>query len=393
MTIFPRTILPQLEKELLKEEVTVLTGMRQVGKTTLLKYLFDKPQSKNKVLLDLENPLHRKVFEEENFDNVWNNLKNFGIHSKASAFIFLDEIQNLPMISRVVKYLYDHWKTKFVLTGSSSFYLKNLFPESLSGRKIIYELFPLTFSEFLIFKGIEYSPSSAFYEKAHGKNKIAYHRLEKFYTEYMEYGGFPAVVLEPSIERKRKLLENVFTSYFEIDAKSLADFEELSKLRDLILILIARIGSRLDITKISSELAVSRETVYSYLEFLERTYFINLVPKFTHSIDRQAAGSKKLYLSDCGLANVLGRLSEGQLFEQSVFQNLRPHYQIRYYELKGREIDFIIDSKIALEAKVAISRRDVTTLRARAQRIGLQEQYAVTLRYANFKHSVLGVDL
>lgn len=393
MAIFPRAILPDLEKELLKKEVTVLTGMRQVGKTTLLSYLFEKVQSNNKVLLDLENPLHRRVFEEENYDNVWNNLKNFGVNSQAPAFIFLDEIQNLPIISRVVKYLYDHWETKFVLTGSSSYYLKNLFLESLAGRKIIYELFPLAFSEFLIFRGIKYYPSSVFYEKAIRKNEIAYHKLEKFYAEYMEYGGFPAVVLEENSARKRKILENVFTSYFETDVKSLADFEQLSKLRDLILILIARIGSKLDITKISSELGVARETIYAYLEFLERTYFINLVPKFTNNIDRQAAGSKKLYLCDSGLANVLGRLSEGQLFEQSVFQNLKPHNQIRYYEMKGREIDFIIDSKIALETKVSATKRDITTLRTRTQRIGLSEQYIVSLRYTNTKHSVLGIDL
>lgn len=393
MTILPRAILPKLEKELLKKEVTVITGMRQVGKTTLLNYLFEKVQSNNKVLLDLENPLHRRVFEEENFDSIWNNLKNFGIYSQDSAFIFLDEIQNLPIISRVVKYLYDHWKTKFVLTGSSSYYLKNLFPESLAGRKITYELFPLTFSEFLIFKGIKYSARDNFYEKSLGKNEISYRKLEKLYTEYMEYGGFPSVVLEETLERKRKLLENVFTSYFEIDVKNLADFEELAKLRDLILILIARIGSKLDITKISSELGVSRETIYAYLEFLESTYFIALVPRFTNSIDRQAAGSKKLYLCDCGLANVLGRLSEGQLFEQSVFQNLRYYNQIRYYEVKEQEIDFVIDSKIALEAKVAVTRKDMKTLRRRAEHVGLQEQYVISMRYTNLEETLLAIDL
>src|SRR3989344_72067 len=138
---YPRDILPDVERELSSKEITLITGMRRVGKTTILNHLFNSLTSKNKVTLDLENPLHRKVFEEENFDAVWNNLKQFGINNEEKAWIFLDEVQNLPDISRVVKYLYDHWQVKFVLTGSSSFYLKNLFPESLAGRKIIFEMY------------------------------------------------------------------------------------------------------------------------------------------------------------------------------------------------------------------------------------------------------------
>jgi len=60
----------------------------------------------------------------------------------------LDEIQAMPEIVKVIKFLYDHYDVKFILTGSGSYYLKNLFPESLSGRKILFELFPLAFEEF-----------------------------------------------------------------------------------------------------------------------------------------------------------------------------------------------------------------------------------------------------
>lgn len=394
MVLFPRIILPKLEAELTKKEVTVITGMRQVGKTTLLTYLFEKVRSKNKVLLDLENPLYRKIFEEENFDNIWGNLAGFGVQKNKPAFIFLDEIQNLPLISKVVKYFYDHWRTKFIVTGSSSFYLKNLFPESLSGRKVIYELFPLTFAEFLVFKGFPKPAKATFAQKAALKNEVRYHQLSKLYQEYMEYGGFPAVVLVPDVERKKQILENVFTSYFEIDVKSLADFREISKLRDLILLLIPRIGSKLDITRISSELGVARETVYSYLNFLESTYFISLVPRFTRSIDRQAAGAKKVYLCDGGLANVIGRVAEGSLFEQSVFQNLRPRHEIRYYDRGGgREIDFVVDSKIALEVKTAGTKRDLQSLKQQCKSVHLTEYYVVTLRHANLERTILGSDV
>ena len=150
-----RRIYTSLEAELETKEMVVITGMRRVGKTTALNHLYGLVKSSNKVMLDLENPLHRKIFEEENYDAVWNNLEVFGIVRTIKAYIFIDEVQNLPELSRVVKYLYDHADVKFVLTGSSSYYLRNLFPESLAGRKMVFELFPLSFGEFLEFKGVK----------------------------------------------------------------------------------------------------------------------------------------------------------------------------------------------------------------------------------------------
>lgn len=390
---YPRKILPQLEKESNTKEIVVLTGMRQVGKTTLLNHLFEKASSRNKVFLDLENPLHRKLFEEENFDNIWNNLEEFGIFKDSRAYIFLDEIQKLPQISQAVKYLYDHWQVKFFLTGSSSFYLKNLFPESLAGRKIVFELFPLTFSEFLTFKNVERkAPPKTFAQKAKTKNKIAYEKCSKYYQEFMEFGGFPAVVLEKNLNRKRQILEGIFKSYFETDVKSLADFKDISKLRDLILLIILRIGSKVDVSKLASELRVTRATVYNYLTFLEQTYFIALLPRFSKSFDRQAAGNKKVFLCDTGLANFLGKASLGQLFENSVFQNLRPDFKLHFYDRNG-EIDFIVDEEFAIETKLTASRRDISNLEKRVGRLGLRERYATALNWGSDDRIILAIDL
>lgn len=382
---YKRHILTALENELTTKEIVVLTGMRQVGKTTLLNYLFEQVETKNKVFFDLGNPLHRKIFEEENYDSIWNNLKAFDISSDSKVYLFLDEVQNLPDISRVVKYLYDHWDVKFFLTGSSSYYLKNLFPESLAGRKMIFELFPLTFEEFLQFNDIKRQKESG---------KITYELYLPYYKEFMEYGGFPSVVLEKNLQRKKKLLGEIFTSYFEQDAKTLADFKDISKLRDLILLLVPRIGSKIEIAKLADSLNLSRETVYSYLSFLEQTYFITLLSKYSRSIDRQSAGSKKLFLCDCGMANILGRTSEGQIFEQSVFQNLRPFHKINYYSRGGEnEIDFIVDGKKGLEVKVNVSKRDLGNLARRARAAKIPENYLVSLEYKEEKRIILAVDL
>lgn len=97
------------------------------------------------------------------------------------------------------------------------------------------------------------------------------------------------------------------------------------------MLLVPRVGGKIEVSKLSSELAVARETIYNYLYFLNHTYFISLAPKHSKSLDRQTAGQKKVFFSDTGMANLLGKAGLDQLFENSVFQNLRPHYQLRYY--------------------------------------------------------------
>lgn len=389
---YPRLVLNKLKKELETREAVVITGMRQVGKSTLLKHLFSLVSSKNKVIIDFESPLERKLFETDDFDRVLDNLASRGINKKERAYIFIDEIQNLPVISRVAKYLIDHYQTKFFLTGSSSFYIKNLFPESMAGRKLIFELFPLTFSEFLLFKGIKKKLTvSSFPTKI--KNEFNNINLKPHYHEYMEYGGFPSVVLENNLERKKNLLEGIFQSYFEKDVKTLADLMDRSRLRDLVLLLISRIGNRVEIEKLSSELAVSRPTIYSYLEFLEATYFIKLLPRFSHSIDRSRAGRRKVYFTDTGIARILGPLSEGQMFENSLFQTLRPDHELTFYTKEDKEIDFIVDSKIALEAKITSSDRDIFDLSKRAEVLGINNYYTASLTWDSGDKVIMATDL
>jgi len=119
--IFPRRILADLKKQIETNEIVVLTGMRRAGKTTLLRMIFDKIPGGNKVFLDIENPLEQQIFEETDYNNIWANLASYGISAKSKSYIFIDEIQAKPDVVRAVKYLHDHDKVKFFLTGSSSF--------------------------------------------------------------------------------------------------------------------------------------------------------------------------------------------------------------------------------------------------------------------------------
>src|SRR3989344_6577030 len=153
--IYKRRIYERLIKEIHTKQMVVVTGMRRVGKTTLLKQIYEEIGSENKAYLDLEDPVQRKVFETGNYEAVWNSLAQYRVSPVPRPYIFVDEIQNVKQFPSVAKYLYDHYDVKFFVTGSSSYYLKNLFSESLAGRKLIFELYPLDFEEFLIFKEVK----------------------------------------------------------------------------------------------------------------------------------------------------------------------------------------------------------------------------------------------
>ncbi|RKZ20785.1 hypothetical protein DRQ18_05650 [bacterium] len=392
--IYPRKLRKYLLREMEKPQIVLITGMRQVGKTTLMKDIFNSVKSDNKVFLDLENPLYQKIFEEKNYDNIMLNLKEFGIKPDRKSYIFIDEIQLMPEITKPIKYLYDHYSIKFFLTGSSSFYLKGLFPESLAGRKIIYELFPLDFEEFLVFKNKKKTFKESFREKAKNKNRMNYEIYKPLYDEYLSYGGFPAVVREEDPERKKAIIADIFKSYFEKDVRSLADFKHIGKLRDTILLLAGRCGAKLDISKIASEIGISRTTLYSYLNFLERTYFIFLVSPYSRRINREVRGAKKVYFCDTGLLNYLVRISRGNLFENAVFNCLKIKGKINYYEkYKGAEIDFIFNSEIAVEVKSTPTPADIRKLKRTAEKLSLKEFYIVSENYVENEHVILATDL
>ena len=392
---FPRKILQGIKSQFDTREIVVITGMRRVGKTTVLQMIYDQVASDNKTFLDLENVLEQKIFEEVDYNNIWPNLRSYGITNKERAYIFLDEIQAMPQIVKAVKYLHDHYDVKFFLTGSSSFYLKNLFPESLAGRKIVFELSSLTFEEFLVFKGVKREIPAILKEKEQHKNFVAYQKTEKLYKEYLAFGGFPQVALADDEAQKKLYLKDIFTSYFEMDVRRIADFRQMSSFRDMLLLLMQRVGSKLDISKLSSELGVSRETVYSYLAFLEGTYFIFRVPPLSQNVDREVSGTKKIYFCDNGIINLFGKVSDGALLENAVFKNIHQHGKINYYQKRsGAEIDFILpDQKTAFEVKKRAYEQDFVRLKKLSEALNINECYVVSQDYSTASGTILAQDL
>lgn len=368
---FQRKIYNQLKKHLENKQITVLTGLRRVGKTTVVKHLLSEIKSDNKIYLDLQQINNQELFSEKNFDSIILKFKQLGLNTDKKMYVAIDEIQLFPKISGVLKYLYDNYDIKFIATGSSSYYLKNLFGESLAGRKRIFELFPLDFGEYLTFKQISWSEDQ-FIDKKFDSHE--YGRLSVMYEDFLKYGGFPEVVLMNSNEDKKYMLNDIISSYVNIDIKSLVDFRESSDVYNLIKMLASRVGTRLDYSKLSRLTGIARTTVINYVTLFEKTYLISLVSVHTNNSDREIVKAKKIYFADNGLVDILADVSGGVKFENAIFNQLRHNGNLRYYALKtGQEIDFILDSKIALEVKENPTSIDLATLENLSKIAGVKQ--------------------
>jgi len=388
--IKPRLLLDRIKPYHDSPEAIIITGMRRTGKTTLLNLIFSQVESADKILLDLENPLNRKYFEETDYERVKSSLEILGLNFSQKVYVFLDEIQLVRNLPSIVKYLIDHYQTKFFLTGSASFYLKNLFSESLSGRKYVFELFPLTFREFLLFKD---SPISI-PENPRDITRPIFETISLLYDEYLRYGGFPGVVLKTSTPEKTRALDEIFNSYFQWEVLQLGDFRKNNNIRDMIVLLTRRTGSKLDIQKLSKELGITRPTTYEYLSFLEGTYFIKLIRPYTGSKNSEIRKRPKVYLCDTGLANRLASLDEGRIFENAIFQSLHPKGELSYYERKnGAEIDFILDKGHAFEAKMTPQPRDVNQLKRVAGELKMKSWSAVSRSFTDLESTLYGFQI
>jgi uncharacterized protein len=369
-------------------QVTVLTGMRRTGKTTLVKQLLLDLNNKNSVYLDFQRLDIRELFEEKNYEIIRKNLIAQNLTSE-NMIVAIDEIQLVPDAPSAIKYLYDHYQIKFIVTGSSSYYLKNLFSESLAGRKKIFELYPLDFGEFLefkriVFKGVDW--------KSGEFDVFGYNRLSAYYEEFVRFGGFPQVALLEGEAEKIDNLKDIISSYINIDIKTLADFADERNVYVLIKLLANRVGNKVDYSKLSRLTGLSRPTVKNYITFFEKTYLVSTIGVYTSSIDREIVKARKLYFGDTGLANVLSEIDSGAQFENTVFNQLARIGQVQYYSLKnGNEIDFVLDEKLAIEVKETPIEDDFKKLAA-ISKIAKINQYYLVGRYKSpkFKRYVWG---
>jgi hypothetical protein len=210
-----------------------------------------------------------------------------------------------------------------------------------------------------------------------------FNKFAELYDENVEFGGFPEVVLEENPAGKKAKIEDIFTSYYQLEVLRLGDFRKNSVIRDLMILLSSRIGSKLEVSELASDLGVSRITVNEYLSFMESTYFIGLVRPYSKNKNSELKRIPKVYLADSGLANMLGSPEKGSLFENNVYQNLKLKGNLNYYERKhGGEIDFILNGKTAYEVKSKPDARDAAKLAELSRKLNIKDYCIISRSYA-----------
>lgn len=256
-------------------------------------------------------------------------------------FLFFDEVQRLPEWSRVLRTLHNQRHYTIVVSGSNS---KLLHPEIASELRGRYEdllLLPFSFREVLRLKDIEITPATRF--------TTARGRVIAVFEEHLHRGGFPEVVLAPSANERRRLLQNYFRTIFYRDIVDRYGIRARSTLEMLMGELLENHSTLFSISRFekslkANDLPGSKRTISNYLGYLQEAFFLIANEKFAHSPRKRLMNPKKVYLVDTGFAALGGSFSQnrGRILENLVAVELsRRGEQVRYFKGRG-ECDFVV---------------------------------------------------
>lgn len=324
-----------LKNNLANKQIIFLTGIRRVGKTTLMKILIkellDKGTNKNKILyISMDDFLLNK----KNIFDIIEEFRKIHKHKvEDKIFIFLDEITYQKDYHQQLKNLYDTCNIKIFATSSSSSLLKDK-KAFLTGRSITFEVHPLDFNEFKKFK-----------------NYILKNRdfalNETYFKEFIKVGGLPENVLNPS----RDYLMNLVDDIIQKDITAFYGLRNHQVLREFFTLLMERSGKQISLNKIANILKLSPDTARRYLAYFEETYLIHTITRWGKTNER-ILSPKKIYACDLGIKFLfMGERDYGSYFENYIYLKLKQKKETFYLYKDGIEIDFITSDKILIESK------------------------------------------
>lgn len=348
--IIKRDIYQELKAHASKKEISLLVGPHQAGKTTIMRFLEDelKSEGKKTLFLSLDSEQDSRFFKSQKafVDKI---KLEFG---NDPGFVFIDEIQRKADAGIFLKGIYDmDFPYKLIVSGSGSVELKEKVHESLAGRKLIFEILPISFKEFVSYK-TEYK----YRDRLDKFFKLEQERLVGFMEEYLLFGSYPRIITAPSREEKLRNIDEIFRSYVEKDISFLLRVEKLDAFNELVQILASQTGQILNYAELSRTLGISLATVRNYLWYLEKTYIIELVTPFFRNKRKEITKSPAVYFYDLGLRNYAsgnyGRefaiAEKGFIFQNFVFMVLREKLKftgehVHFWRTKDKaEVDFVI---------------------------------------------------
>ena len=322
-------IYPYLERK----EVLVLKGIRRSGKSTIMQQLMKELIKKEKVgkeqllYLNLEDYNFAQNLKISLFDEVIESYKEH-TKNKKKIYFFIDEVQKIPDWERWIRTKYDLKENiKFIVSGSSASLLSKELSTLLTGRNLSFVVRPLSFNEVLTFD-----------------KKISL-------QEYLQFGGFPEVVLEKSNEKKLKVLQQYFEDIVHKDIIDRYEIRNTKQLLNLARYLVSVAGAKTSINKLSKTFGISKDAVTSYINYMVDAYLLFEVPFFSFSakVKHDVARLPKLYVLDNGLINVVNvkySKNEGQMFENTVLVRLLEEFkEVSYWSDASSEVDFVVEGK------------------------------------------------
>ena len=321
------TYLEEIFKNIKSKEIIFLTGLRRIGKTTILKQTIKQllsvktaPQDILFISLDSFNLL------EYSIHTILEEYRK--IHKKASSdffYLFLDEVASRDNFEQELKSLYDE-NIKIICSSSIATLMRDK-KAYLTGRTKTIEIMPLTFKEFLQFKQAKVSRAD--------KSKT-----ESYFKDYLKLGGIPYYVLTEDRAYLNELIESVI--YKDIIAYHKITGERAVK--ELFVLLCKRVGKPTSYNKLAEILKISVDSVKRYVGYFEKAYLFYVVDRYTKSYNEKVTSPKKIYIGDVGIKNLITEFKDlGASYENLVFLKIK-NENPEYYLENSIEIDFITKS-------------------------------------------------
>lgn len=329
-----RSALDIVLKQISLSHAVVISGIRRSGKSTLLNQIISNCYEKGVYYLNFED--ERLVdFAVTDFNNLYETFLE--LYGERKVF-FLDEIQNVPKWEIFVRRMQDKG-CKFFITGSNASLLSKELSTKLTGRCVSIELYPFSFVEFLSFKGYKLQKNALSYTAERAA-------IKKHFAEYLKHGGMPEYLKY----KDPTLLKRVYEDILYRDIVARYDIKQVKVLRELGLYLLSNIGGLFSYNNLKKVLGVgSMNTIKSYADFLENSFLMFLINRFSYSLKQQFVANKKIYCIDNGLVESVAfqfSKNKGKFLENLVFLELKRRYpEIYYYKTANNlEVDFLVKS-------------------------------------------------
>ncbi len=353
--IIKRKIIANIWKNIDNNKIFILNGARQTGKTTILKIIKQKLIQEKNVAKDC---IFWYDLEKTEHLQIWSNqitvLSCLPIKSNKKYYIFIDEFQKSKNIGSILKVLHDHHPNfKIIITGSATWYLN--IDESLTGRKEIFPIWPLSFDEFVE----HYNNDVTFYYKSIFKNiktiiPAGIEKINNILLEFLTFGGYPEVILAVK-DNKIKILSELLNSYLTCDIQIWNYNANSIQVKNILTLLASQVGALLQTSNLSNNSGLGRTALINRLELLENTFILYLIKPFFSNKIKELTKNPKIFLIDIGFRNMLLKnfsvipqtLEFGKLAENfvaiEIAKNLKESETLYFWRTpSGQEVDFVL---------------------------------------------------